>query len=125
MGNGESIRNFAECRPKENSTSPQVTPDGSSEVIYSLKHDNKGGCATQLPSHGTTTVSLTLKNQLRSKNDGNDKVFLLGGGATYWTTGDPHAHVEAYDETGHLGSLPDMLQPRWVLKKVKVSRQST
>ena len=60
-----------------------------------------------------------MENQLRSKNDGNDKVFLLGGGATYWTKGDPHAHVEAYDETGHLGSFPDLLQPRWVGRKLK------
>ena len=42
----------------------------------------------------------------------NDKVVLLGGGGAYWAMGEHHAHVEYYDKTGHLGSLPDMLQPR-------------
>ena len=41
------------------------------------------------------------------------KVILFGGGGAYWAGGEPHAHVEMYDGTGHLGSLPDMLQPRW------------
>ena len=58
----KSIHNPAECRPKENPNCPQVTPDGSSKVIYALKHDNRGGCAIQMPSHGTTTVSLILEN---------------------------------------------------------------
>ena len=41
------------------------------------------------------------------------KVILFGGGGAYWAGGEPHAHVEMYDGTGHLGSLPDMLMPRW------------
>ena len=56
------------------------------------------------------------------------QVILLGGGGSYWIGGEHHNHVERYDQTffnttranlsnrydqtGHLGSLPDMLQPR-------------
>jgi len=77
-------------------TVERVTPDGNSEVVFSLKHgDNKGGCAVRLPNRGNTIV------------------VLLGGGGAYWAMGEHHAHVEYYDKTGHLGSFPDMLQPRF------------
>merc|ERR1712013_902687 len=63
-------------------TVERVTPDGNSEVVFSLKHgDNKGGCAVRLP------------------NRGNTMVVLLGGGGAYWAMGEHHAHVEYYDKT--------------------------
>ena len=48
------------------------------------------------------------------------KVILLGGGGSFWIGGEHHAHVERYDQTGHLGSLPDLLQPRLYQEKVKL-----
>jgi len=75
-------------------TVERVTPDGRSEVVFTLLHgDNKQGCAVQPVPGG--------------------EVILMGGGACYWCGGEPHAHVERYDQTGHLGSLPDLLQPRY------------
>merc|ERR1719365_573727 len=75
-------------------TVERVTPDGNSEVVFTLKHgDNKQGCALQPVPGG--------------------EVILLGGGGCYWCGGDHHAHVDRYDQTGYLGSLPDMLQPRF------------
>ena len=40
------------------------------------------------------------------------EVVLLGGGACFNCAGYPHPHVERYDQTCHLGSLPDLLTPR-------------
>merc|ERR550519_1647625 len=75
-------------------TVERVTPDGRSEVVFTLLHgDNKQGCAVQPVPGG--------------------EVILLGGGGSFWIGGEPHAHVERYDQTGHLGSLPDLLQPRF------------
>ena len=77
----------------ENQTVERVTP-GKSEVVFSIKHgDNKQGCAVQPVPGG--------------------EVVLLGGGGCFWCPGEPHPHVERYDQTGHLGSLPDLLQARW------------
>jgi len=78
----------------EEQTVERVTSDGRSEVVFTLLHgDNKQGCAVQPVPGG--------------------EVILLGGGGSYWIGGEHHNHVERYDQTGHLGSLPDMLQPRF------------
>jgi len=82
------------CSPwAKNQTVERVTP-GKSEVVFSIKHgDNKQGCAVQPVPGG--------------------EVVLLGGGGCFWCPGEPHPHVERYDQTGHLGSLPDMLTARF------------
>ena len=81
------------CTPwTKNQTVERVTP-GKSEVVFSIKHgDNKNGCAVQPVPGG--------------------EVVLLGGGGGIWWAGEPHPHVERYDQTGHLGSLPDLLTAR-------------
>ena len=88
------------CRKKQrgctgwaaNQTVERVTP-GKYEVVFSIKHgDNKNGCAVQPVAGG--------------------EVVLLGGGACFYCAGYPHPYVERYDQTGHLGSLPDLLTPR-------------
>jgi len=82
------------CTPwAKNQTVERVTP-GKSEVVFSIKHgDNKNGCAVQPVAGG--------------------EVVLLGGGGCFWCGGEPHPHVERYDQTGHLGSLPDLLTARF------------
>lgn len=73
----------------EEQTVEKVTPDGRSEVVFTLLHgENVQSCAVQPLPGG--------------------EVILLGGGGEEGN----HNHVERYDQTGHLGSLPDMLQPR-------------
>ena len=88
------------CTPwAKNQTVERVTP-GKSEVVFSIKHgDNKNGCAVQPVPGG--------------------EVVLLGGGGCFWCAGEPHPHVERYDQTGHLGSLPDLLTARWDISEVK------
>ena len=91
---GKSARAEGNCTGwATDQTVERVTP-GKSEVVFSIKHgDNKNGCAVQPVPGG--------------------EVVLLGGGACFFCRGSPHAHVERYDQTGHLGSLPDLLTPRW------------
>ena len=88
------------CSPwAKNQTVERVTP-GKSKVVFSIKHgDNKQGCAVQPVPGG--------------------EVVLLGGGGCFWCPGEPHPHVERYDQTGHLGSLPDMLTARWDIGEEK------
>ena len=88
------------CTPwTKNQTVERVTP-GKSEVVFSIKHgDNKNGCAVQPVPGG--------------------EVVLLGGGGGIWWAGEPHPHVERYDQTGHLGSLPDLLTARWEISEEK------
>ena len=43
-----------------------MTPDGNSEVVFSLKHgDNKGGCAVRLPNRGNTIVSFVVSKKIQ------------------------------------------------------------
>lgn len=56
-----------------------MTPDGNSEVVFSLKHgDNKGGCAVRLSNRGNTMVSFVVNKMIQDGFAGWVEVAVNG-----------------------------------------------